>query len=467
MFAVEIYQKRRRRLVKQVESGLILLLGNVDSPYNACDNCYPFRQDSSFLYFCGLDRPGLALLLDVDEERETLFGNEQTEQHLIWSGAQPSLQDQAGQAGIGTAMSLDALRDAMRTALTAGRTIHCLPTCRAENVLSLAGLLDQPVSAARALVSKALIRAVVELRSVKGPEEIRELDAAADLGWQLHTAAMSMARPGVYEWQVAGELQAVAARADRQLAFPPIVTTRGEILHNHQRGNPLRPGDLLLVDCGVESRLHYASDHTRTLPVGGSFTSRQRDIYLAVLACMDRARSLIRPGIPYLEVHRDVCRTLVTALQDLELMRGDAEQAVAEGAHALFMPHGLGHMLGLDVHDMEDLGEDYVGYDDTIHRSNQFGTSALRLGRELREGFVLTVEPGLYFIPALIEKWKNADRHAEFINYTKLSEYLDFGGLRLEDDLLVTAGGNRLLGKPIPVGIDEIESRTGESPGNL
>ena len=467
MFASEIYQKRRHRLVRQVESGLILLLGNVDSPFNASDNCYPFRQDSTFLYFCGLDRPGLALLLDVDEGREILFGREQTTQHLIWSGPQPSLQDQADQAGIGTAMSQEALRGVMHTALDAGRTIHCLPTCRAENVLLLAELLNQPVSAVRDLVSGPLVRAVVELRSVKAPEEIQELDAAADLGWQLHAAAMRMARPGVYEWQVAGELQAVAARADRQLAFPPIVTTRGEILHNHQRDNQLRPGDLLLVDCGVESRLHYASDHTRTLPVGGSFTPRQRDVYLAVLACMDHARSLIRPGIPYLEVHRDVCRILVAALQDLDLMRGDAEQAVAAGAHALFMPHGLGHMLGLDVHDMEDLGEDYVGYDDKIQRSNQFGTSALRLGRELREGFVLTVEPGLYFIPPLIEKWKNADRHAEFINYTKLSEYLDFGGLRLEDDILVTADGNRLLGRPIPVEIAEIESRAGESPGNI
>jgi Xaa-Pro aminopeptidase len=457
MLASDIYQKRRRRLMQLVDGGLILLLGNVDSPFNACDNCYPFRQDSSFLYFCGLDRPGLALLLDVAEDREILFGREQTAQHLIWSGPQPSLQEQADQAGIGTALSRDALGSAMHKALDAGRTIHCLPSCRADNLLSLVELLNRPVSAARALVSESLIRAVVELRSVKAPEEIQELDTAAELGGQLHAAAMRMARPGVYEWQIAGELQAVAARAGRQLSFPPIVTTRGEILHNHQRGNLLRPGDLLLVDCGVESGLHYASDHTRTLPVGGSFTSRQRDIYLAVLACMDHARSLIRPGISYLEVHRAVCRALVVALQDLDLMRGDAEQAVAAGAHALFMPHGLGHMLGLDVHDMEDLGEDYVGYDDTFRRSNQFGTSALRLGRELREGFALTVEPGVYFIPALIEQWKNAARHAEFINYNKLSEYLGFGGVRLEDDILVTAGGNRLLGKPIPIRIEEIE----------
>jgi len=467
MFATEIYLDRRRRLVRQFAKGLILLLGNAESPINAIDNCYRFRQDSSFLYFCGLDRPGLAMLLDVEEGRDTLFGPEQTEQHVVWSGLQPSLQVQAERSGIRATASSDTLKGVVHRALDAGRTVHCLPTCRAENALLLSELMGQPVSTVRDCPSAVLIRAVVELRSVKAPEEVMELDAAADLGRQLHAAAMLMARPGLYEWQVAGELEAVAARAGRALAFPPIVTIRGEILHNHQRDNQLRAGDLLLVDCGVESRLHYASDHTRTLPVGGVFTPRQRDIYQAVLNGMQHARQLIRPGITYQEVHRAVCRTLVTSLQDLRLMQGDTELAVEAGAHALFMPHGLGHMLGLDVHDMEDLGEDYVGYDEQTRRSSQFGTAALRLGRELREGFTLTVEPGLYFIPALIAKWKKANRHAEFINYTKLSEYLDFGGIRLEDDLLVTAEGNRLLGTPIPINIHDIERRTGQTPGDV
>jgi Xaa-Pro aminopeptidase len=467
MFATEIYLDRRRRLVRQFTKGLILLLGNGESPINAFDNCYRFRQDSSFLYFCGLALPGLALLLDVEEGCETLFGPKQTELQVLWSGLQPSLQDQAERAGIRATASSEALEGVVRKVLDAGRIVHTLPTCRAENAQMLAELLGQPVSAVRDCASAALIRAVVELRSVKTPEEIVELDAAAELGWKLHVAAMQMARPGLYEWQVAGELEAVAARAGRMLAFTPIVTTRGEILHNHQRDNQLCVGDLLLIDCGVESRLHYASDHTRTLPVGGLFTPRQRDIYQAVLDGMQRARELIRPGISYQEVHRAVCRTLVTSLQDLKLMRGDADQAVTAGAHALFMPHGLGHMLGLDVHDMEDLGEDYVGYDDQTRRSSQFGTAALRLGRELREGFVLTVEPGLYFIPALIAQWKKAGRHAEFINYTKLSEYLTFGGIRLEDDLLVTAGGNRLLGTPIPINMHDIERRTGQAPGDV
>jgi Xaa-Pro aminopeptidase len=465
MFASATYQQRRCRLVGRIEGGLILLLGNVGSPINSVDNCYPFRQDSSFLYFCGLNWPGLALLLDIEEGTETLFGPEQTEQDIIWSGPQPSLSDMAALAGLAAAMPRDALQGVVRTALNKGRRVHFLPTCRTDSALHLALLLERPVSIAGELVSEPLIRAVVELRSVKDPEEVLELDAAADLGGQLHAVARQMARPGIHEWQIAGELQAVAAKARRQLSFTPIVTTRGEVLHNHDRSRQLAAGDLLLVDCGVESSLHYASDHTRTLPVGGSFSERQRDVYRAVIAGMERARQLIRPGVRFLDVHHAVCLTLAGALRDLGLMRGDSEEAVAAGAHALFMPHGLGHMLGLDVHDMEDLGEDYVGYDERTRRSDQFGTSALRLGRELRAGFALTVEPGLYFIPALIEKWQNCSRHDEFINYTELSGYLDFGGIRVEDDVLVTEEGNRLLGRPIPSAIDEIENCLEESPG--
>jgi len=460
-FNTEIYQLRRQRLVQQVNNGLILLLGNVDSPMNATDNCYRFRQDSSFLYFCGLDQPGLAMLLDTETGAETLFGKPQSLDDVIWSGSQPTLQHRGEQVGIGATASINDLREILATTIKKGRTIHYLPTCRAANKTYLTELMEKNIEAVDKEISPTLIRAVVALRSIKGVEEIAELDAAADLGYQLHTTAMEMANVGIYEWEIAGELEALAARAGRMLSFPPIVTVHGETLHNHQRGNCLQNGDLLLVDCGVESQLHYASDHTRTIPVGGRFSSRQRDIFQIVLAAMEQARKLIQPGRTYLDVHLAACRTLVKGLQSLDLMQGDADQAVAAGAHALFMPHGLGHMLGLDVHDMEDLGEDYVGYDDKVQRSNQFGLSGLRLGRELQEGFVLTVEPGIYFIPKLIEQWQAADQHAEFINYDKLAEYLDFGGIRLEDDILVTETGNRLLGRPIPLQIDEIENRTG------
>ncbi|MCK5913076.1 MAG: Xaa-Pro dipeptidase, partial [Desulfuromusa sp.] len=372
-------------------------------------------------------------------------------------------QSQAEQVGFSTAVSINNLGDVLSSAISTKRTIHYLPSCRADNKITLGRLLGKSIAAVDKGVSPMLIKSVVALRSIKGEEEIVELDTAADLGYQLHTTAMAMAKAGTYEWEIAGELEAIAARAGRMLSFPPIVTTHGETLHNHNRENQLQDGDLLLVDSGVESHCHYASDHTRTTPVGGEFSPRQRDIYQIVLSAMEEARELIKPGISYLDVHLAACRKLVEGLSSLGLMQGDIDQAVAAGAHALFMPHGLGHQLGLDVHDMEDLGEDYVGYDNKVQRSSQFGLSGLRLGRELKESFVLTVEPGIYFIPRLIEQWKNEARHSDFINYNQLSEYLDFGGIRLEDDVLVTKKGNRLLGQPIPLQVDDIESRTGTS----
>ena len=459
MFEVDIYQKRRQQLIQRIKSGLILLSGNIDSPFNSASNNYRFRQDSSFLYFCGLDQPGFVVVLDVDSGREVLFAQQQSLDDVIWSGSQPTLQRQAEQIGISEAVSIDTLGEFLAAAIATKRTIHYLPTCRAENKILLSNLLVKNIAALEKDTSPELIKAVIALRSIKGQEEIIELDSAADLGYQLHTTAMGMAKEGIFEWQIAGELEAVAARAGRMLSFPPIVTIHGETLHNHQRGNRLQNGDLLLVDSGVESRLHYASDHTRTIPVGGKFNSQQRDIYQIVLSCMARARELIRSAITYRDVHLAVCRTLVEGLRSLGLMQGDIDQAVSTGAHALFMPHGLGHQLGLDVHDMEDLGEDHVGYDDKIKRSTQFGISGLRLARELRERFVLTVEPGIYFIPKLIEQWQTEGSHAEFINYTELAKYLNFGGIRLEDDILVTETGNRLLGRPIPLQVDEVESR--------
>ncbi|SDZ73536.1 Xaa-Pro aminopeptidase [Desulfuromusa kysingii] len=458
MFAAEIYRQRRLNLVRQLKGGIVLLLGNVASPFNAADNCYRFRQDSSFLYFCGLDQPGLAVILDVDSGRETLFGRRQNLDDLIWSGPQVTLQERAEKAGIARSTELSELCEILSTAVAGKREVHYLPNCRAENKIILGDLFGRSPDVISQGVSPELIKATVALRSIKSAEELTQLDEAADLGYQLHTTAMRMAQPGRYEWEIAGELEAVAARAGRMLSFPPIVTVHGEILHNHDRNSQLQQGDLLLVDAGVESTLHYASDHTRTSPVGGRFSPRQKDIYQVVLATMECARELIRPGMTYLDVHLAACRTLVEGLQSLGLMHGDAEKAVVAGAHALFMPHGLGHQLGLDVHDMESLGEDFVGYDDNIRRSSQFGLSSLRLGRELQKGFVLTVEPGIYFIPALIAQWQDEGRHADYINYAKLEKYLNFGGIRLEDDIVVTISGNRLLGRPLPLQIAAVEN---------
>jgi len=456
MFNQEVYQKRRQKLIQQLGSGLILLLGNVDSPLNSADNCYRFRQDSSFLYFCGLDLPGLALTLDCDSSTVTLYGQPQSIDDIIWSGIQPTLPQLAERSGIAVAEPLDRLAAVIATAERSGRPVYYLPTCRADNKIHLSELLGKRLAAVKAESSPQLIKAVVALRSVKGDEEIAELDSAANLGYELHTTAMTMAEAGVYEWQIAGEMEALAARAGQILSFPPIVTVHGETLHNHQRHHQLQNGDLLLVDCGVESQLHYASDHTRTVPVGGNLSQQQHEIYQIVIGILQQATQLVQPGIAYRDIHLAACRMLVDGLQDLGLMHGNPEDAVAAGAHALFMPHGLGHQLGLDVHDMEDLGEDYVGYDDRYRRSSTFGLSRLRLARELKEGFVLTVEPGIYFIPKLIEQWQSEQRHTDFINYSALDAYLDFGGIRLEDDVLVTPAGRRLLGKAIPL-IDGVD----------
>lgn len=458
MFAKQIYQARRRHLVDRIESGLILLLGNTDSAFNSDGNCYRFRQASSFLYFCGIDLPGFAVLLDVDSGEEILFGPQQGMDDLIWSGLGPALTDQAETVGICSSASFEQLEEGLHKALKSGRRVHYLPSCRAENRIQLSSLLGMSLDGIEKDVSRPLIRAIVALRSLKGEEEIRELDAAADLGFQLHTGAMRMAHEGVYEWEIAGELEALAVRSGRMLSFPPIVTVHGEILHNHQRHHCLKNGDLLLMDAGVESLMHYASDHTRTLPVGGRFIAQQGDIYQLVLAGLNHARKLIKPGRLYRDIHLDVCRVIASGLKSLGLMKGDVAEAVEAGAHALFMPHGLGHMLGLDVHDMEDLGEDAVGYDDSLERSSQFGLSRLRLARKLEEGFVLTVEPGIYFIPGLIEKWCGSALHESFINYEEVKKYLDFGGIRLEDDVLVTCDGNRRLGEKIPLSVNEVEN---------
>jgi len=451
MFDLTIYQKRRQKLIRQLDNGLILLLGNVDSPLNAADNCYRFRQDSSFLYFCGLDLPGFAVVLNCDSGEETLFGQPQSLDNVIWSGPQSTLQQLAEKSGIATTAPINNLPGVLTMATQQGRAIHYLPTCRCENIIQLSELLGNPLTAIKKGFSIPLIKGVVALRSIKGDEEITELDSAADLGYQLHTSVMAMADAGVYEWQIAGEMEALAAQAGRMLSFPPIVTVHSEILHNHRRDHQLKNGDLLLIDCGVESLLHYASDHTRTIPVGGQLSTQQREIYQIVAKMLREATRLIQPGVAYRDIHLAACRILVEELQALGLMRGDVDQAVAAGAHALFMPHGLGHLLGLDVHDMEELGEDYVGYDNQHCRSNQFGLAKLRLGRELKAGFALTVEPGIYFIPELILLWHSEGRHPDFINYDKLKRYRNFGGIRLEDDVLVLKSGQRLLGRSIPL----------------
>jgi Xaa-Pro aminopeptidase len=458
MFDADTYIARRKRLRTDVESGLILFLGNDESPMNYPDNQYPFRQDSSFLYFFGLDCPGLAAVIDVDEGEECVFGDDLTVDDIIWTGPQPSLWEKCQRVGIHQTAPLDQLPATLTKAVHQGREIHFLPQYRSENVLKIQQWLEISPSTTESRVSEKLIRATVAQRSFKTQDEIGQIEAALDISYEMQTLAMKMSKPGIYERQVAGAMEAVALSAGCRLAFPIIFSIRGETLHNHCHGNQMNSGDIAVNDSGAESALHYASDITRTVPVGGRFSQRQREVYAIVLEAQEQAIRAIKPGVEFRDIHRLASEVLLSGLEDLGLVRGNAEEAVRAGVHTLFFQCGLGHMMGLDVHDMEGLGEDYVGYTDTIKRNPEFGWGSLRLAKALEPGFVITVEPGIYFIPELIDRWKVERRLAQFIDYDAVEKYRDFGGIRIEDDVLVTEQACRLLGKPIPKTIDEVEA---------
>ncbi|MFH2094905.1 MAG: aminopeptidase P family protein [Bacteroidota bacterium] len=463
MFAKEVYSRRRARLMKNVQGGLILILGNNDSPMNYPANTYHFRQDSNFLYFFGLDLQGFAGVIDVDEKKEYIFGNDVEIDDIIWMGPQPLVKDLAAQVGIDNTLPFGKLEEFLKSAVSAGRKVHYLPPYRADNKIFLMDVLGIHPSGQKQNSSEELIRAVVDLRAIKEDGEIAHLEEIMEIAYEMHTTAMKMAVPGVYEREVAGKLEGIALSYGGAVSFPVILTKRGETLHNHYHGNKLAAGDLMLIDAGFESPMHYATDHTRTVPVGGKFSQKQKEIYQLVLDANNGAIEMIGPGVPYRQIHLQAARIITRGLIDLGLMKGDPEEAVKAGAHAMFFPHGLGHMMGLDVHDMEDLGENLVGYDRDTKRSDQFGTAYLRMGRQLKPGFVLTSEPGIYFIPALIDKWYNEKINHPFINFDKVNQYRDFGGIRLEDDILVTENGCRNMGnKRIPITVDEIEAITGK-----
>ena len=458
MFESSIYQKRRQALREKMSSGIILILGNNEAPANYPDNTYKFRQDSSFLYFFGHAHPGYAGIIDIDAGEEYFFGDDVTMDDIIWMGPQPSVKELAARVGVEKSFPFSQLRTMVGKAISQRRKIHFLPPYRYDNMLLLEELTGVRASMTRQHASVELIKAVVSLRSVKEACEIAEIDKACNIGYEMHTAAMRLCKPGVSEQYIAGVLDGIASSYGNMVSFVTILTQNGQTLHNHDHSHILEAGRLMLTDAGAESTTNYCSDHTRTIPVGGKFTSRQRDVYSVVLACHDRALELARPGVTYQSVHLDVCKVLAQGLKDLGIMKGDVEEAVAAGAHALFMPHGLGHMMGIDVHDMEDLGQNYVGYDDEVRPSQQFGLASLRMGRRLEEGFVITDEPGCYFIPALIDKWRAEHLHTDFLNYDVIETFKDFGGIRLEDDILITPDGSRFTGeKRIPITLEEVE----------
>ncbi len=437
---------------------MVLILGNGEAPANYTDNTYKFRQDSSFLYFFGLNQPGFAGVIDIDSGDEYIFGNDVDMDDIIWMGPQPSVKDMAARVGVSKTAPFARLADCMKTAISQGRRIHFLPPYRFRNMLLLEELLGIRPALVKNYASLELIKAVVDLRSVKEPCEIEEITKACNIGYEMHTAAMRNCKPGVKEQYIAGLIEGIAASYGSMVSFPVILSQNGETLHNHDHSQILQEGRMMLTDAGAEEVSHYCSDFTRTVPVGGKFLTRQKEVYNIVLAANNKAIEIAKPGVTYQYVHLEVCKVLAQGLKDLGLMKGDVNEAVAAGAHALFMPHGLGHMMGLDVHDMEDLGQIYVGYDDETRPIDQFGTSSLRMGRRLQEGFVITDEPGCYFIPALIDQWRAQGIHKEFLNYDKIETFKDFGGIRLEDDILIIPGGSRFLGdKRTPITVEEVE----------
>ncbi|MCI6251046.1 MAG: aminopeptidase P family protein [Bacteroidales bacterium] len=459
LFSKNTYVERRARLRQLVGHGLIVLMGNNESPMNYPSNTYKFRQDSSFLYFFGQHRDGLVGVIDADSGAETLLGDEIDIDDIVWYGEVTSVVQMAEECGVAHTAPMAALTEMVAQAQKAGRKVHFLPPYRHETMIRLHDLLDIHPSQQRDAASQELIQAVIQLRLVKSAEEIEELERAAAIGYEMHTTAMRLCRPGVTEAYIGGVLDGIAASHGSMVSFQSIVSMHGEILHGYPSARPLEAGRLLLCDAGAETREHYCSDHTRTTPISGTFTQRQKDIYNIVVDCHDLALTHARPGVRWWDVHYDVCRLMTNRLKDLGLMKGDTEAAVQAGAHALFLPHGLGHAMGMDVHDMEGLGQTFVGYDEETRPSSQFGTASLRFARRLEEGHVVTDEPGIYFIPALIDLWRKEGTNAEFLCFDEIEKYKDFGGIRIEDDVLITKDGCRFLGeKRIPYHVDEVEA---------
>ncbi len=457
MFNPEIYTERRNALRNLIPSGIILLPGNTEAAYNYAANTYTFRQDSNFSYFFGLENPDFVGLMDIDNGTDYIFGNDFEIDDIIWMGPQPKVIDLAAKVGVKNTASLNELTVFLNNAIRKRRPIHFAPTYRAETTLQLSSLLGLNPLRIRDYASLPLIEAIVKLRSIKADIEVAEIEKAIETAWHMFTTGMRMAYPGRKEQEIVGAMEGISIAHGRPVSFPIILSINGQILHNHHHENKLQEGRMMVMDAGSETSLNYASDITRTVPVGGKFSQKQREIYEIVLQANLNGFAATKPGVFYKECHTIAAETIATGLKDLGLMKGDVKEAVAEGAHALFFPHGLGHMLGMDVHDMEGLGQIHVGYDNEIQPSNQFGTAYLRLGRRLQPGFVVTNEPGIYFIPELIDMWKAEKKYQQFLNYDKIDEYRNFGGIRIEDDILVTADGSRVLGRPIPKTVAEVE----------
>jgi len=458
MFKSDAYIKRREELRKKIKSGLALFIGNTEAPMNYPDNTYHFRQDSDFLYFFGLDLPGFAGLMDMDSGKDWIFGNDFDMDDIIWTGPQPTVKELALKCGISNTAAMARLEETVKDALAKRRKLHFLPPYRGESKIILGSILKENPCQMKTLASVDLIKAVVSLRVIKEKAEVEEIEKAVDIAYEMHVTAMKMCKSGVKEQEIFGTIEGIALAKGGGTAFPVILSINGQTLHNHAHGNILKKGKMMVTDAGAETNLHYSSDITRTTPVGGKFSRQQQDIYEIVLKASTETIKATRPGVSNRDIHFTACKVIAGEMKNLGLMKGDTDEAVKAGAHALFMPHGIGHMMGLDVHDMESLGENFVGYSDDVKRSDQFGHAFLRFALPYKPGHVFTIEPGCYFIPELIEKWKSEGKFKEFINYSKIESFMPIGGVRIEDNILITDKGHKVLGKPIPKTVKEIES---------
>jgi Xaa-Pro aminopeptidase len=458
MFKSKVYIKRRQELKEKVKRGVILFIGNDESQILIRDTVHKFRQNSKFLYYWGLNEPSLTALIDVDNDKEILFGHDLTTEEIVWEGEQQKLTEKAKSVGVGETAEISTLKGILLNYRKGRKLIHYLPQHLDTNIAKISNLLNISIKQVAQRYSVELTKAVIKQRSIKSKKEIAEIEKALKISYKLHTTAMRETKPGKYEYEIVESMEKILISKGSRWAYLPIFTISGERLHNHHYNNKMQKVDLVINDSGAESPSGlYSSDITRSFPVNGKFTKKQKGIYEIVLKSQLAAIKAIKPGITFLEIHLLTARIIAEGLKNLGIMKGDIDSAVKAGAHALFIPHGLGHMMGLDVHDMEDLGEDYIGYDDKIKRSEQFGLTYLRFAKELQVGHVLTVEPGIYFIPQLIRQWQSENKLEKFINYEKVNEYIDFGGVRIEDNILVTKNSFRVLGKPIPKTVKEIE----------
>jgi Xaa-Pro aminopeptidase len=458
MFDKNTYIERRQKLKNTLGKGVILLPGNEESSMNYKDNLYPFRQDSTFLYFFGIDRPDIIGVIDIDNDSEIVFGDDLTTEQMVWTGYREPLKFLSDRVGITIVKPMKELESSIRDAAKKNRKIHFLPPYRPEQYELLCSLFHVSSALLQSMVSVQLIKAIVDQRSYKSAEEVEEITRAINTTVDMQMAAITLAKEGMTEAKIAGIIQGIAIGDGGNLSFPTILTQNGQILHNSYSSSLLKEGNLVLCDCGAETAMHYVGDLTRTFPVSKKFTSVQRHIYDIVLHAHESSVAMLKPGVLYRDIHLHACEKLAEGLQQLGIMKGDIKEAVTMGAHALFFPCGVGHMMGLDTHDMENLGENYVGYNNEIIKSTQFGLKSLRLGRPLEAGFVITVEPGLYFNPGLIDEWEAEKKHVSFINYEKLKEFRNVSGIRVEEDFLITAHGSKLLGKQLAKTPTEIEA---------